>query len=161
MRATWWIAIAGVLAVAAYAAFAALQILVLNPLAATPGKSLEQIRSEASAVGEPLGGAGVLVFLGVGVLLAVILAVVVIRSRIRPVVTALLFLGLLAFGTPAYFAASFGPGMSLADAFGISGADYSPWSLLLYGISALAVVMAVVLAVVLVLAPRDRVTCSR
>lgn len=160
VRTTAWIALGGVFAVAVYAAFAALQIIVWNPLAALPGKTLEEIRFEAASVGEPLGGMGVLLFLGLGVLLAVAVAILVVLTRTRPAVAALLFLGLLVFGTPAYFVASFGPGMSLADAFGISGADYSPWSLVLYGISALSMVAAVVLAVMLARAPRAHVAAA-
>ncbi len=39
---TLWISIVGVLAVTIYAALAAVQILVLNPLAAAPGRSLDR-----------------------------------------------------------------------------------------------------------------------
>lgn len=39
-RATVWVSLTGVLVIAAYAAVAALQIMVLNPLAAAPGRTL-------------------------------------------------------------------------------------------------------------------------
>lgn len=48
-RPTLWICVAGVLAVTAYAALAAVQILVLNPLAAAPGGlSLDEVRAAMS-----------------------------------------------------------------------------------------------------------------
>lgn len=54
------------------------------------------------------------------------------------------FLALLMLGAVGYFVASFGAGMALADTFGISGADYSPWARPLYVVSALAAVAIVV-----------------
>lgn len=137
-RRTLWISIAGVLAVTAYAAWAALQILVLNPLAAVPGRTLDEIRAEMSVVGEDLLWEPVFFILGIGVVLAVVVAVVSIRGRADPVIPAMSFLALLMLGTLGYFVASFGPGMSLADTFGIGGADYSPWARPLYAVSALA-----------------------
>ncbi|MDF2509593.1 MAG: hypothetical protein K0Q52_3452 [Microbacterium sp.] len=135
---TLWISIAGVLAVTAYAAWAAVQILVLNPLAAVPGRTLDQIRSEMSAAGEELLWEPVAFILGIGVVLAVVVAIVSIRGRAHPMVPAMSFLALLMLGAFGYFAASFGPGMSLADTFGIGGADYSPWARPLYAVSLLA-----------------------
>ena len=48
-RSTLWITVAGVLAVLAYAALAAVQILVLNPLAAAPGLTLDEIMNDITA----------------------------------------------------------------------------------------------------------------
>ncbi|MFK3677769.1 hypothetical protein ACI2IP_08555 [Microbacterium sp. NPDC090218] len=143
-RRTLWISIAGVLAVTAYAALAAVQILVLNPLAAAPGLTLDEIRFEMSGAGESLGQGAVFFILGIGVASAVAVAVISILRRADPVVPAMTFLALLMFGAPGYFAASFGAGMGLADTFGISGADYSPWARPLYVVSALAAVSIVV-----------------
>ena len=140
------VAVIGLIAVTAYAALAALQILVLNPLAAVPGASLGGIYAEMDAVGETMPVTMPLLMLGVGVAAAVVVAVLSIRSRLEPAHSALLFLLLLIFGTPGYFVASFGPGMSIADAFGLGGADHSRWSLLLYAVSLAAAVGAVVLA---------------
>ncbi len=50
------------------------------------------------------------------------------------------YLVLLVLGTPAYWVASFGPGMALADTYAISGADSSPWPAPLYVTSGLALV---------------------
>ena len=58
------------------------------------------------------------------------------------------YASLLAFGAPAYFIASFGPGMALADTYLTPGADHSGWSFVLYGVSAGAIVVAAVLALV-------------
>lgn len=149
-RQTLWISIAGVLAVTAYAAFAAVQILVLNPLAAAPGRTLDEISFEMSAAGESLGYGQVFFILGIGVALAVAVAVASVLGRAVPVIPALTFLALLMLGAIGYFAASFGAGMGLADTFGISGADYSPWALPLYAISVLAGVALVVGTVVAV-----------
>ena len=49
------VALVGTLAVLAYAALAGLQILVLNPLAAVPGRTLPQIEAEMARWGESLG----------------------------------------------------------------------------------------------------------
>lgn len=140
-RPTLWISVAGVLAVAAYAALAAVQILVLNPLAAAPGDlSLDEVRAAISNAGESLMPTTVLGILGAGVCLAVGTAVVCLLTRAHPIVPAMTFLALLMGGAPAYFVASFGPGMGLADTFGISGADASPWALPLYAVSALSAI---------------------
>ena len=137
-RQTLWVSIAGFLAVAMYAAFGAVQILVLNPLAAAPGLTLQQMHLEMSAAGESLNAPSVIAILGLGVALALFVAVGCLLGRVQPTRAAAAFLLLLMLGVPAYFVASFGPGMSLADAFGISGADASPWALPLYAVSALA-----------------------
>ncbi|MEV8172657.1 hypothetical protein [Microbacterium sp. NPDC077486] len=140
-RPTLWICVAGVLAVTAYAALAAVQILVLNPLAAAPGGlSLDEVRAAMSNAGESLMPQTVLGILGAGVCLGVGTAVVCLLTRAPAVVAGMTFLALLMGGAPAYFVASFGPGMGLADTFGISGADASPWALPLYAVSALSAV---------------------
>lgn len=144
-RSTLWTSVAGVLVVTAYAALAAVQILVLNPLAAAPGDlSLDEVRAAMSNAGESLMPTTVLGILGAGVCLAIGVAVVCVVMRAHPIVPAMTFLAVLMGGTPAYFVASFGPGMALADTFGISGADASPWALPLYAISALSAVAVLV-----------------
>ena len=144
---TLWISIAGVLGVTAYATLAAVQILVLNPLAAAPGLTLDAIRAEMSGAGESLGDARVLFILGIGVALAVGVAVVSVITKAPPIVPGMTLLALLTFGAFAYFAASFGAGMGLADTFGISGADYSPWALPLYAVSAVAAIAVIVVGI--------------
>ncbi|MFT3876207.1 MAG: hypothetical protein QM708_07290 [Propioniciclava sp.] len=137
--------LAGTALVVLYAAFAAVQILVLNPLAAVPGQSLDQIHAGLAAQGETLAPPLVLITLGIGVALA--LAVLVRSWRHHdtdPWSAILSYSALLTLGAPAYFVASFGPGMALADAYGISGADYSPWAAPLYVISLITLVSTVV-----------------
>ncbi|MFS2242360.1 hypothetical protein [Microbacterium sp. OR16] len=140
------VAVIGVTTVTAYAGLAALQILVLNPLAAAPGSSLGAIYAEMDAAGETMPVTMPLLMLGAGVAAAIAVAVLSIRSRLAPALSALLFLLLLVFGTPGYFVASFGPGMNLADTFMISGGDHSRWSLVLHAVSLGAAAAAVVLA---------------
>ncbi|MDR2997754.1 MAG: hypothetical protein LBU78_06505 [Microbacterium sp.] len=144
---TTTIAIIGVCAVAAYAAWAAVQILVLNPLAAVPDAGLSDIYAQMSAAGEAMPVAMPLSILATGVGLAAIVAVVSISRRLEPALVAVLFLILLTLGTPAYFMASFGPGMNLADTFMISGGDHSPGVVPLYVVSLLSAGAAVGLAV--------------
>lgn len=153
-RQTLWISIAGVLAVTAYAALAAVQILVLNPLAAAPGLTLDEIGAEMASVGEGLGQGAMFFVLGIGVVLAVVLAVVSVGGNARPLVPTIGFLVLLMLGAIGYFAASFGAGMGLADTFGISGADYSPWALPLYAVSVLSGVALVVVGVMVAVRQR-------
>ena len=105
--------------VVAYAFLAALQILVLNPLASVPGKNLGEIYAEVEAAGESMGVWVVIANLLLGPAIAITL--LVLRARRRPMqparATAIPYLALLVLGAPAYFWASFGPGMSLADTF--------------------------------------------
>ena len=159
-RQALWISIVGVLAVTAYAALAAVQILVLNPLAAAPGLTLDEIRSEMSSAGEDLGQGAVFLILGIGVALAVAVAIVSMVGRADPAVTAMVFLALLMLGALGYFAASFGAGMGLADTFGIGGADYSPWARPLYAVSALAAAAIVIVAVVTVARRRPQAAAA-
>lgn len=140
------VVVGGAIAVIVYAALAALQILVLNPLAAAPGSSLAAIYAEMDAAGETMPVAMPLLILGIGVAAAIVVAVLSIRSRLEPTHSALLFLLLLVLGAPGYFVASFGPGMNLADTFMIGGADHSRWSLVLFAVSLGAAAAAVVLA---------------
>jgi hypothetical protein len=146
-RATVWVSAIGVLAVVVYAAVAALQIMVLNPLAAAPGRTLDQIRADMGEAGESLSPTSVFGILGIGVILAVVVAVVAIMGRMPAAIAAMVFLSLVALGTLGYFAASFGAGMGLADTYGISGADYSPWARPLYVASLVALGILLVLAV--------------
>lgn len=138
--------IAGVVATVCYAAWAAWQILVLNPLAAAPGRTLPEIQAELARYNESLGEVAVAVILGAGVVIALGLAKVHWNGNTRW--TAASYLLLLALGTPAYWVASFGAGMALADTFGIGGADHSPWALPLYAVSAVTAVGFVLVAVV-------------
>lgn len=137
------IAVTGTVAVAVYSFLAGLQILVLNPLAAAPGKDLDQIREDMAAANESLGAPFVVGFLGLGVALAIFVLVLVLARRdMAPLTAAFLYLVVLMLGAPAYFVASFHTGMGLADTYMIRGGDHSPWALPLYATSALAVIGA-------------------
>ncbi|TFC73558.1 hypothetical protein E3O45_11715 [Cryobacterium sp. TMS1-20-1] len=141
-------AAAGFAAVAAYAIVGALQILVWNPLAAVPGATLGQIRAEMARADESLTANWVLAWGGIGIVLAtVVLLVTIVRmnSRVEPVVAA--YLVLLIFAAPGHFFAGFGPGMSLADTFLVSGADHAPWGMLLYVVSAASLLALIVLII--------------
>ncbi|WP_194420725.1 hypothetical protein [Microbacterium abyssi] len=146
-RGTFLISIIGALAVAAYAVWGAVHVLVVNPLAAVPGSSLDEIYAAIAEAGQMFSMAWVLGILGIGVVLAVAAAWVCIATKAPPIVAAAGPLALLVLGAPAYFMASFGPGMALADTFMISGRSYSAGHLPLYAISALAAVAVIVLAV--------------
>ncbi|GAA1660852.1 hypothetical protein GCM10010977_25440 [Citricoccus zhacaiensis] len=128
------------LVVVAYATVAALQILVWNPLAAVPGMTLGQIRHAMEEANEALHIAPVIIVLGLGVLLTAVLVTWMVRAGGAAVHVVLLGLALVACGAPAYFVASFNAGMSLADAFAISGADVAPWGGVLLQISLVAFV---------------------
>lgn len=141
------ISIGGALSVAAYAVWGAVHVLVVNPLAAVPGSSLDEIYAGIADAGQMFSMAWVLGIFGTGVVLAVAAAWVCIATKTPTIVAAAGPLSLLVLGAPAYFMASFGPGMALADTFMISGRSYSAGHLPLYGISALAAVAIIVLAV--------------
>lgn len=143
------IAAAGTALVLGYAALALIQILYLNPLAAAPGRTLAEIHRDLAAANEDLGAPVAFVIMGVGPILAfVILGLMLARRITNPWATALIYLAVLTVGPAAYFVASFGAGMSLADTYGISGADYSPWAGPLYFVSLAAAVSLVAAAIV-------------
>mgnify|MGYP001561498086 FL=1 len=152
---TLWISIVGVLAVTIYAALAAVQILVWTPLASAPGLTLDQIRAELSGAGESLNAPTTIMILGVGVVLALPLAVIVMTSRAVPMIAAAGFLSLLMLGAPGFFIASFGPGMALADTFMISAGIYLPGVRAFYITSASAAALLVLGGVVAVVRARS------
>ncbi|YCK81050.1 hypothetical protein M1D89_18485 [Arthrobacter sp. D3-18] len=133
------VSIVGLLAIAAYALCAALQILVWNPLAAIPGATLDEIHEGLTRRNESISLAAVLTWSSIGTVLGAVVVLLTARrviSRMRTVV--ILQLLILVLGAPMYFFASFSAGMALADAFFISGGDYSPWGSLLYLVSGTA-----------------------
>lgn len=72
-------AVIGSAVVVAYTSLAAVQILMLNPLAAVPGLGLAQVYQEVAAAGESMGTGLVIVFLALGPLMAFALLVGVWR----------------------------------------------------------------------------------
>lgn len=148
------VAVIGLVVVTVYAAWAALQILVLNPLAAAPGRSLAQIHAEMDAAGQAVGIPPTLGVLAIGPLLAAAVLVGVSRGHLAARTTAMLTLALLALGAFGYFWASFMWGMNLADTYGIGGGDHSPWARPLYAVSLASLVGLIAVAVADVV--RDR-----
>lgn len=143
------VAAVGTALVLGYAALAIVQTLYLNPLAAAPGRTLAQIHSDLSAANEGLGAPMVFAFLGIGPMFAiVVLGLAVTRGITNPWATAVIYLAVLTAGPAAYFVASFGAGMALADTYGISGADYSPWARPLYIVSLAAAVSLMAAAII-------------
>ncbi|GAA1314399.1 MAG: hypothetical protein ACTH6N_04140 [Brachybacterium tyrofermentans] len=145
--ASRWIGVGGTALVLAYAVFAALQIQVLNPLAAVPGSSLREISAAVGNTADTMGWGLMIVVLALGPLIAVLITIIGWRGRIPTTGMLVAMLGLLMLGTPAYFVASFPAGMTLADTFGIGGADHSPWAGVLHLVSLLALIALVVIAV--------------
>ncbi|MCD5348396.1 hypothetical protein [Agromyces sp. S2-1-8] len=131
-----------------YAGVAALQILVWNPLAAVPGRALAEIYAEAEAAGQSLTPVVTILILGAGGCLAGLVLGFAVRGVFPGVwLMVSVYLLLLVFGAPAYFIASFSPGMSLADTYMISGGDYAPWGHVLMLVSAAALAGLVAIAV--------------
>lgn len=131
----------GFFVVVGYAVVGALQILVWNPLAAVPESTLSEINSELAQANETLAAPLVLAWAVIGMLLAaaVLLAALLgAISRVRVVVT--LDVLILVFAVPAHWVASFPAGMGIADTFATTGADHAPWGMVLYALSAAALV---------------------
>lgn len=146
------VAIAGTLVVTAYAALLALDALVLDPLAAVPGRTLAQVYAQVDSVGADsrLDVAGVLVLAGTGVALAGFFAVAAVRGWVRLPVAVVCHLAVLACGAGAVFQSGFFLAMDVADAHGIPGGRHGPSTGVLYGTSLLALVaIPVVVAVTL------------
>ncbi len=118
------VAVVGVVVVAAYAALLAVNALVLDPLAAVPGR-----RWRRSTPGSMRWGAPPPATCGAcsswrasGVALAVAAAVVGLAARLPATVIAVIHLGVLAAGGLATFQSGFFLGMDVADSFMIETA---------------------------------------
>ncbi|OEI68014.1 hypothetical protein [Curtobacterium sp. ER1/6] len=144
------VAVVGVVVVAVYAALLALNALVLDPLAAVPGRSLAQIYARVDAMGSSSTGnvRGVLVVASIGVALAVAAAVVGLAARLPATVIAVLHLGVLAAGALATFQSGFFLGMDVADSFMTDGAAHTIWAGVLHltSLAALVAIPAVLFA---------------
>jgi hypothetical protein len=149
--------------VVAYAVVGALQVLVWNPLAAVPRLSLPEIHSELDRVGQSFSPAPVIAWAVLGVGAAVVVAVSTIRrSRLTLSQVVLAQALVLVGGAPSLLLVSFAPGMQLADGFGISGYDHSPWARPLYLTSLLAMAAAIAAAGPAITASRARPSeCGR
>ena len=158
-RPGWIRAAAGVVlpgTIVAVSVLSALQIFVLNPLAAAPGgRGLGQVYADLEEAGEggfPFVFSALILAAGVGVGVTLWF---LIRHRERADPLAVLALGLAALvaAVPSYWVASFGMGMALADTYMIGGADRSPWAGPVYALGALAVPALVTAVVVLLRGP--------
>ncbi|MBF4561990.1 hypothetical protein ITJ43_07535 [Microbacterium sp. VKM Ac-2870] len=139
------LAIAGTVIVVAYAAWAAVHILIVNPLAAMPGYTAGEIHDAMTAAGQWSGPFHVYITLAIGPALAIAALILAVRRRelsVAAIVSG--YLALIVLGAPGYFWASFDIGMGMADTFQINGGDYSPWAGPLYALSFAALVALVV-----------------
>jgi hypothetical protein len=136
------VAVSGTLVVIAYAALLAVNALVLDPLAAVPGKSLPEIYATVDAMGmsSRQDVVGVLVTAGIGVALAVASALIGLSDRYSTHMIAVMHLGLVALGALVTFQSGFFLGMDVADAFAVSGGAHGLWAGVLYGTSLAALV---------------------
>lgn len=143
------VSLIGAAAVLAYALFAALQIQVLNPLATVPGSTLREIHAaiEQRHSADTMGWGLMIVTLLIGPLIAVVVATMAARGRLRTGTVLMVMLALLALGSPGYLMASFPAGMTLADTYGVGGADHAPWANILHAASLLAVVALAVVVI--------------
>ncbi|PYY41605.1 MULTISPECIES: hypothetical protein [unclassified Curtobacterium] len=136
------VAVSGALVVTAYAALLAVNALVLDPLAAVPGKSLSEIYATVDAMGmnSRQDVVGVLVTAGIGVVLAVGFAIAAIWKEIPVPVALVCHLALVACGAGPVFQSGFFLGMDVADSFGVSGGAHGMGAAVLYGTSLAALV---------------------
>ena len=129
---------------------------VLNPLAAAPGdRGLGRIYADLSAAGQlgvPFVLSAVILAAGLGVA-AILWFLTWRREEVDPLAVLALGLASLVAASPAYFMASFGPGMALADTYGIGGGDHSPWAWPIYVVSMLALAGLVAVVVLLLRGP--------
>lgn len=137
------LALAGLIALAVLCS--ALQIWVLNPLAAAPGgRSLGQVYADLGAAGELSGQWFGAVMHAAGLAAAGVLAWFTLeRYEVSRTVLAVAGGMLLALAAPAYWLSSFGMGMALADAYQIGGGDHSPFSWAVYLLALLGVAVLV------------------
>jgi len=131
------IAATGIIAVAMYSALLAVQALVLDPLAAVPGLSLDEIYADLREAGANLTLDTVLVTIiaAIGPLLAIVAAVIGLWKRLPPLTMLAFFLVILALGGGATFYSGFAVGMDVADTYMTTGGDHSGWDGVLYIIS--------------------------
>jgi hypothetical protein len=140
----------GVLVVAVYATLLVVVQLVLDPLAAVPGTPLGAIYDHLEQQGFDTCGdvVAVVVTASVGVVLAVVVAVVTVWRRVGSHFVTAWMLGLVAAGAVPFFVTGFQLGMDVADGYGVSGAAHTPWAGVLYLVSLAALVAVPVVLVV-------------
>lgn len=135
--------IAGPLVVACYAMVMVLIAAVWDPSAAVPWMSYPQIVDTLTAFGMNVPAAYVVavVWAGIGVAMGVFISVVGAKRRLTTRQIMMWHLAVVAAGAPATFIAAFPWGMNVADAFGVSGGAHTPWSGVLYAVSAASLIV--------------------
>lgn len=123
----------------------ALQIWVANPLAAAPdGKGLGEVYADLGAAGELSGQwFGAVMHVAGLVAAGVLVWFTLDRYEVGRPVLATAGGMLLALATPAYWLASFGMGMGLADTYQIGGGDHSRLSWAVYLVALVGVAVLV------------------
>lgn len=140
-RRAVWAGVVGLLIVTGYAVAGAFQVLVWNPLASVPGATLDEIHAGLARANESLAAPVVLAWAVIGaVLAAMVLIGALMRSISRMKNVVVLDLLLLVLAAPSHWLASFPAGMGIADAFATTGGDHAPWGMVLYAVSAVALV---------------------
>ncbi|ROP72322.1 hypothetical protein [Curtobacterium sp. PhB115] len=132
----------GVLVVAVYAALLAVNALVLDPLGAVPGQSLDAIHRHLEAQGFRVQ-TDIAVVIGIaafGVVLAAVLSALLLATRAATHVVVAVLLAVLVMGGPASFWSGFALGMDVADGYGVGGGDHTIWAGVLYVTSVIALV---------------------
>lgn len=149
MRNRVLLSLLGILVVGAYAALMAYESLVLDPRAAVPGASLQEIHSHLTESGMNVKAdiAAVIRTSVIGVGLAVVAAAVGIWRRVSLPTLAIMFLAVVAAGAVPAFLNGFALGMDVADAYGVGGGAHTIWPGVLYVTSLAALVTLVVLIV--------------
>jgi len=138
----------GLAGVALYAIVGVLQVLVWNPMAAVPGETLGDIRAQLAQANAPLTGAAVVTWAIVGMLVSVVVLIfATTRASVTTELVVAATLVLLVFAAPGHIFVAFGPGISIADTFGVSGADHAPWGGVLYLVSGFALAGLIVLII--------------
>jgi len=140
-----WAAATGLILITCYATVGAFQVLVWNPQAAVPGRTLGEIRTAMASANESLAVPLVLAWAVTGVLLAGLVLIAAQRSPGLWTSTVVrMDLLLLVLAAPSHWFASFPAGMGIADTFATTGGDHTPWGGLLYLVSAVAMIALVV-----------------
>ncbi len=142
-----WLVVGPVL-ITGYAVVMVLLAAVWDPAAAVPSMSYPEITQTLGTSGVNVTGAyiSLSVWGAIGPALAVVVSILGAKRRVSTASVTSLHLAILAAGAPALFIASFPLGMDVADTFGVGGGAHTPWSGVLYLVSAAALVALLVAA---------------
>lgn len=138
-----WMGIVGFLFIAAYSVAGLLQILVLNPLAAVPGATLDEINAQMERANDSLAAPMVIAWAAIGTLLAAGVLIGAHAQRLSAEAAAVLNLLIIVLAAPSHWFVSIPAGLGIADVFATTGGDHAPWGMVLYGVSAAALAVLV------------------